>query len=152
MREKSTRKKVSLMYYGLMIIIERFSANNVYSQPEEISNATKYNNNDSMMLDLPENQIMKGLLTEELPMIGQIILRYKKRRPLLPCVGAKQASASSTDKDSYIQDLNINSNAYQVTGFFRAVLLKVIPEEFWGCNDNLRVILNAIKKVRKLRR
>ncbi|CAG8804687.1 20567_t:CDS:2 [Gigaspora margarita] len=54
-------------------------------------------------------------------------------------------SASSTDKDSYVQDLNSNSNAYQVpvTGFVRAVFLKVIPEEFWVCDDNLRVILNA---------
>ncbi|KAF0521124.1 telomere reverse transcriptase [Gigaspora margarita] len=109
MRETSTRKKV--LY-------------DPYSQPEEISNATKYNNNDTHNTD------------------GSEALNFAQN----------MLSASSTDRDSYVQDLNTNSNAYQVTGFFRAVLRKVIPEDFWGCDDNLRVILNAIEKFVKLRR
>ncbi|CAG8750672.1 3650_t:CDS:2, partial [Dentiscutata heterogama] len=53
-------------------------------------------------------------------------------------------SALSTDDSSYIQDVNSSSNKYQVTIFVREVLRRVIPEEFWGCNDNQQIIFEDI--------
>ncbi|CAG8806540.1 31857_t:CDS:2, partial [Racocetra persica] len=62
-------------------------------------------------------------------------------------------SAPSTDDNSYcyIQDFNSNSDIYQVTTFVCAVLERVIPEDFWGCNDNKQVIFQAVEKFIALR-
>ncbi|CAG8605819.1 1264_t:CDS:10, partial [Dentiscutata erythropus] len=89
-------------------------------------------------------------LIRVLPMIDQIISRHKKcgytslLKRYCPVMMQSKLSALSTDDSSYIQDVNSSSNKYQVTTFVREVLRRVIPEEFWGCNDNQQIIFEGL--------
>ncbi|CAG8842407.1 17048_t:CDS:2, partial [Gigaspora margarita] len=111
-----------------------------YLQDEDISKSTKYNYNDCVRTFWKSNTIRTDCSENLSSNNTKTSNKMPNNREINSKSMQNKLSASSTDDNSYIQDFNSSSNIYQVTTFVCAVLRQVIPEEFWGCNDNQKVI------------
>ncbi|CAG8826715.1 18245_t:CDS:2, partial [Racocetra persica] len=93
--------------YSPKVTPKKWTLDNSYSQDKEISKFTKYNNGDSARTFRESNTD----LSENLSL----------------------SNVKIYNKIPDDQKINLKNS---VTTFVRAVLKRVIPEDFWGCNDN----------------